>query len=192
MRFPRAIRLVVCGRAPAEAMRAAVERKMETLRLPINATKIRCLRVPEEPVEFLGYRIGCKYNPCTGHSYIGTRPSRDSVRSICRKISEATEARYGLLESELVVERLNRAMLGWVNYFQLGQVSPAYCALDRHATKRLRPRLSLDHGAARPGAAPGQCAGRGVRHAGRLCINSSAKSRRGWREAIVPPAVLVI
>ena len=136
---------VVCGRAPAEAMRAAVERMMGKLRLPINATKTRCLRVPEEPLEFLGYRIGRNYSPRTGRAYIGTRPSRDSVRSICRKISEATEARYERLDAELVVERLNRAMLGWANYFQLGQVSPAYHALDRHAIKRLRQWLCRKH-----------------------------------------------
>ena len=136
---------VVCGRAPAEAMRAAVEQMMQKLRLPINATKTRCLRVPEEALEFLGYRIGRNYSPRTGRAYIGTRPSKDSVRSICRTVSEATAARYGLLESEVVVARLNRAMLGWANYFRLGQVSPAYRALDRHAIKRLRQWLCRKH-----------------------------------------------
>ena len=136
---------VVCGKAPAEAMRVAVERMMERLRLPINTTKTRCLRVPEEPMEFLGYRIGRNYSPRTGRAYIGTRPSRDSVRSISRKISEATHARYEQAEPELVVANLNRAMLGWANYFQLGQVSPAYRAVDRHAVKRLRQWLCRKH-----------------------------------------------
>ena len=136
---------VVCGKAPAEAMRAAVERMMEQLRLPVNATKTRCLRVPEEPMEFLGYRIGRNYSPRTGRAYIGTRPSRESVRSICRKVSELTEARYGLLDPERVVGRLNRAMLGWANYFQLGQVNPAYHSIDSHATKRLRQWFCRKH-----------------------------------------------
>ncbi len=96
MRFPRATRLVVCGKAPAEAMRVDVERMMEKLRLPVNATKTRCLRSPEEPVEFLGYRIGRNYSRNGGRAYIGTRPSKASVHSICRKIGELTEARYGL------------------------------------------------------------------------------------------------
>ena len=30
-------------------MRAVVERMMEQLRLPVNARKVRCVRVPEEP-----------------------------------------------------------------------------------------------------------------------------------------------
>ena len=136
---------VVCGKAPAEAMRVDVERMMESLRLPVNATKTRCLRSPEEPVEFLGYRIGRNYSRNGGRAYIGTRPSTASVRSMCRKISELTEARTGLLEPVVVVERLNRAMLGWANYFQLGQVSPAYRAVDAHAVKRLREWLCRKH-----------------------------------------------
>ena len=136
---------VVCGKAPAEAMRAAVESMMQVLRLPINATKTRCLRVPEEPMEFLGYRIGRNYSHNEGRAYIGTRPSKASVRSICREISELTAARNGLQEPEWMVEKLNRAMLGWANYFQLGQVSPAYRAVDAHAVKRLRQWLCRKH-----------------------------------------------
>ena len=44
---------------------------------------------------FLGYRIGRNYRPDTGAAYIGTRPSRESVRSICRRVSELTTPRYG-------------------------------------------------------------------------------------------------
>ena len=57
---------VICGRAPAAEMRTVVERMMERLRLPVNARKTRCLRVPEEPMEFLGYLVGRNYDPRTG------------------------------------------------------------------------------------------------------------------------------
>ena len=86
---------VICGKAPAEAMRASAERIMESLRLPLNATKTRCLRTPEEPFECLGYRIRRNYSPRSGQASIGTRPGRVSVRSICRMISELTAARCG-------------------------------------------------------------------------------------------------
>ena len=36
-------------------------------------------------------------------------------------------------------------MLGWAKYFQLGQVSPAYRAVDAHAIKRLRQWLCRKH-----------------------------------------------
>jgi len=137
--------LVACGKAPAATMRAVVEAMMERLRVPINAEKTRSMRVPEEPLEFLGYRIGRNYRPTTGRAYIGTRPSRSSVVSVCRRISELTHRRYGLLDSGVVVRRLNRVMEGWANYFQLGQVSPAYQAVDAHAIRRLRQWLCRKH-----------------------------------------------
>ena len=129
--------IVVLGKAPPADMLAAVESLMKRLKLAVNAEKTRCCRVPEESFDFLGYRIGRNYRPKGKGSYIGTRPSKASVRSICRKISELTEPRFGLLEQEVVVKRLNRLMLGWSNYFILGQVRPAYAAIDRHALKRL-------------------------------------------------------
>ena len=39
------------------------------------------------------------------------------------------------------MERLNRTIVGWANYFSLGQVSPAYNAVNRHAVRRLRQWL---------------------------------------------------
>ena len=128
----------VLGKAPAEEMLAAVKRLMDRLKLPINVQKTRCLRCPEEPLEFLGYRIGWNYRPTNGSRYIGTRPSKTSVQSICHRISEQTDCRRGWLEAEEVVGRLNRMVSGWANYFNLGQVSPAYAAVDQHAVRRLR------------------------------------------------------
>ena len=43
------------------------------------------------------------------------------------------------------MERLNRILIGWANYFCLGSVSTTYRALDRHARKRLRWWLCGKH-----------------------------------------------
>ena len=137
--------LCVLGKAPAADMLAAVERLMAGLKLAINERKTRCLRCPEEAFELLGYRIGRNYRPHGEGAYIGTRPSKASVQSICRRISEMTSRRWTGLPTETRVERLNRAMTGWANYFSLGQVSPAYTAIDRHAVRRFRRWLCLKH-----------------------------------------------
>ena len=126
-------------------MRTVVEDLVKRLKLTLNAEKTREVRVPEEPLEFLGYRIGRNYRRDTGRAYMGTRPSPASVQSLCRRVSELTARRYGLLEPERVVGRLNRLLKGWANYFTLGQVSPAYAAIDRHATRRLRQWLCRKH-----------------------------------------------
>ncbi len=135
----------VIGKAPAAGMLAAVQRIMGVLKLPVNARKTRCLRCPEEPFEFLGYRIGRNYRPNGKGAYIGTRPSKASVQGICRKISEWTAPRYGQMSREEMIEHLNRSMTGWANYFHLGQVSPAYNAIDQHAVRRLRQWLCRKH-----------------------------------------------
>jgi len=137
--------LRVLGKASAVEMLATVEALMKALRLTINTEKTRCCRVPEESIQFLGYQIGRNYRPDTGRAYIGTRPSKASVRSIRRRVSELTAPRNELLPAWVVVERLNRLLSGWANYFSLGQVSPAYEAVDQHAKRRLRRWLCRKH-----------------------------------------------
>ena len=68
--------LCVLGKAPAAEMLTAVERLMGGLKLTVNEQKTRCLRCPEEPIEFLGYRIGRNYRPHGKGAYIGTRPGQ--------------------------------------------------------------------------------------------------------------------
>ncbi len=135
----------VLGQVSATKMLAVITQLMDRLKLPINAQKTRCLRCPEEAFEFLGYRIGWNYRPQTGTRYIGTRPSKSSVQSICRRISEQTDCRFGLIDAEEMVRRLNWMISGWANYFTLGQVSPAYCAIDQHAMRRLRQWFCRKH-----------------------------------------------
>ncbi len=138
MKLPSATRLCVLGKAPAAEMLTAVTQIMERLKLTVNEDKTRCLRCPDEALEFLGYRIGRTYRRNGAGAYIGTRPSKASVQGICRKISDQTAARYGWMSPDDMVQRLNRMLSGWVNYYHLGQVNPAYTAIDEHVTKRLR------------------------------------------------------
>ena len=119
----------VLGKAPAAEMLTAVKRIMEVLKLAVNERKTRCLRCPEEPMEFLGYRIGRNYRPMGKGAYIAPDPARRARRS-----ASGRRRGTGCCSAEMV-EHLNRS--GWANYFCLGQVSPAYHAIDRHAVKRL-------------------------------------------------------
>ena len=137
--------LLVLGKTPAAEMLTVLQALMAGLKLTINAEKTHCCRMPEEPIEFLGYRIGRNYRPQTGRAYISTRPSAASVQSICRQVSELTMRRYVSLAPRVVVARLNRLLTGWANYFTLGQVGPAYAAVDRHAARRLRQWLCRKH-----------------------------------------------
>ena len=125
-------------------MLTAVKRIMEKLKLPVNEQKTRCLRCPEEPFDFLGYRIGWNYRRTDGSRYIGTRPSKASVQSICHRISEVTAGNQHR-DPEEIVTRVNRLTTGWANYFHLGEVGTSYRAINRHATQRLRRWLCRKH-----------------------------------------------
>jgi group II intron reverse transcriptase/maturase len=137
---------VICcrpGRA-AQAM-ACMRSMMRTLKLEVNEAKTGVSRLPQESVQFLGYTIGRCYSTHTGRAYIGTRPSKHSLRRVTRRVHELTSRRRTLLEAEQVVGELNRLLVGWGNYFCLGPVSHAYRALDAHTRARLRQWLCGKH-----------------------------------------------
>ncbi len=123
----------------------AIRQMMQRLKLTVNEQKTRLCRIPEESFDFLGYTIGRCYSPKTGRAYIGTRPSKKKVQQLCRDLSELTSHRRTLLDTEVVVGRLNRKLIGWANYFYLGPASKAYAAIDRHVRYRLRRWLCDKH-----------------------------------------------
>lgn len=136
---------VICCKGLAHEAMAAMYRIMEKLKLTVNDEKTHLCQIPQERFDFLGYTFGRCYRPVTGSSYIGTRPSKKSVKRMVDNITAETDARRTLLDADYVVGRLNRMLTGWANYFCLGPVSSAYRALDRHATKRLRRWLCKKH-----------------------------------------------
>ncbi len=143
--------VVICCRGSGEAAMVAMRWMMKKLKLPLNETKTRLLRVPDESVEFLGYTIGRCYSPRTGRAYLGTRPSRKAVQRVCREVSDLTDRRWLLLDVQSRVTRINRLLSGWSHYFLLGPVSPAYRSVDRHTCRRLRQWLCAKHKVQGPG-----------------------------------------
>jgi len=136
---------VSCCRGTGDQAMAAMRTLMERLKLAVNEEKTQRCRIPQGRFDFLGYTFGRCYSARTGRAYIGTRPSKKSVKKVCRTISEATCRRWLLTDSGDRVTALNRILVGWANYFSLGPVSKAYRAVDSHATERLRRWLRKKH-----------------------------------------------
>ena len=136
---------VICCRGTAVHAMAAMREMMQRLRLTVNEDKTRRCRVWDESFEFLGYTIGRCYSAKTGKVYLGTKPSKQTIARLCGEISELTKRRWGFIDSEEQVGRINRKLEGWSNYFRLGPVSKAYRAVDRHTAQRLRRWLCKKH-----------------------------------------------
>ena len=65
----------VVGKAAGAEMLEAVKRIMEKLKLEVNERKTRCLRCPQEEMEFLGYRIGRNYRRTGKGATLGPDPA---------------------------------------------------------------------------------------------------------------------
>lgn len=136
---------VICCKGRSDEAMEVMRSMMAKLKLTVNDEKTHVCSIPQERFDFLGYTFGRCYSRQTGKAYIGTRPSRKSIKRMKESITEETDRSRTLLEAEVVVGRLNRKLIGWANYFCLGPVSPAYQIINAHATNRLRRWLCSKH-----------------------------------------------
>src|SRR5262249_60513345 len=85
--------LVICCRPGSAPVAMATFRNLITrLGLTVNERKTRLVQLPEESFDFLGYTVGRFYGK-GGRPYIGTRPSKKSVRKLLERIHEETSSR---------------------------------------------------------------------------------------------------
>src|ERR1700756_3823559 len=137
--------LVICCRVGADKALAEMRAMMSKLKLTVNETKTRVVKLPEDKFASLGYTFGRCYSYNTGRAYLDTTPSKKRVQRIFEAISQEPGRNKTLLDQETVIKTLNHMMVGWANYFCLGPVSTAYRAVERHARKRLRQWLCAKH-----------------------------------------------
>jgi hypothetical protein len=137
--------LVICCRDTAESAMQALRQATKKLNLAVNEEKTRICRVPEGSFDFLGYTFGRCHSRKDGRAYVGTKPSRKSIKRICDAIRAETGRQTLTGSAEQLVKLLNRKLHGWANYFRLGPVTPAYRIADRHANYRLRQWLCRKH-----------------------------------------------
>ena len=78
------------------------------------------MKLPEESFDFLGYSTGRLYGK-DGRPYIGTRPSRKAIRSLLRRIHDATTPHKTTDSPKSRVAEINRLLRGWAAYFNQGR-----------------------------------------------------------------------
>ena len=138
--------LVICCRpGNGAAALAQMRRLMEKLGLTVNEQKTRLARVPEESFDFLGYTIGQFYDK-DGKAFIGTQPSRKSLKRIIGRIHDETTPRWNLEPVEKRVDELNALLRGWSGYFNQGRVIHVYRIIQRYTDARLRRWLMRRQG----------------------------------------------
>jgi RNA-directed DNA polymerase len=144
---------VVLARYQGPALRSWIEEKIEKwLGLEINRDKTRVvdLRGEKASLDFLGYTFRWDRDLYgRGGRYLNVEPSKKALQRERERINELTDRRQGGTPIPRLIERLNRQLKGWANYFSLGYPSKAYRMINWHVGYRLANHLQ-HHRSQRP------------------------------------------
>jgi RNA-directed DNA polymerase len=136
---------VICSRGKAREAMEWTARTMGRLGLTLNATKTCVRDAWAETFDFLGYTFGAQvHHKWGGRRVMEARPSRKSVGRVKRTLHEVLSP-WNTGAWPEVVERVNRIVVGWSNYFSHGALYYAYRAVDNHLYDRVRHFLRRRH-----------------------------------------------
>lgn len=136
---------VVMARYQGPQLVAWVEKKLEDwLGLKINRTKTRIVNLNEEGthLDFLGYQFRYALDFYgRGTRYLNWGPSVKSVKREKAVLTEMTASRQGWMMVPTLIERLNRHLKGWMNYFGMGYPRQAFRQIGHHVRCRMIQHL---------------------------------------------------
>ena len=125
---------------------AFVEDKLEGwMGLRINREKTRCIKLKEagQRLDFLGYSL--RYDrDLQGRpwKYLNVFPSPKALKRERAKVRAMTDKRQCFTPVPELIERVNRHLRGWANYYDYGYPRKAFRDMNQYVRKRLQIHLN--------------------------------------------------
>jgi RNA-directed DNA polymerase len=132
---------VILMRAGARETLKKVREVLVRMELKLNEEKSRVVDAREGSFDFLGFTFTRKRNPKTGWVITLVEPSRKSEQQFRDEVRDLTSRQSHCLAQQQVVERVNRYVRGWVNYFHVHNSTRVFVRQRFFLEQRMRKYL---------------------------------------------------
>jgi RNA-directed DNA polymerase len=137
--------LVVLARYQSSRLREYIETKIESwlgLELNRDKTKVVDLRCPGTGMDFLGYTF--RYDrdfKGRNYRYLNVTPSSKALQVQRERLRAIINSRSSQIPVRSLIERINRQLRGWANYFSYGYPRMAKRKMNWYVRCRLIKHL---------------------------------------------------
>lgn len=136
---------VVLARYVGPQLEGWIERTLEDwlgLKLNRDKTRVVDLQAKGASLDFLGYTFRYERDLLgRPRQYLNVTVSKKALKRARQRVHEMTSHRYCFMPLLELVQKLNRYLRGWANYFAYGYPRRAFRALNAHVQARLGQHL---------------------------------------------------
>lgn len=137
--------VVLAPRYVGTKLTSFIEDKLETwLGLEINREKTRVVNLKEKgaSLDFLGFTFRY-YDDLKGqgYRYLNVSPSAKAMKKEREQLRELTDVSQTYVPLPTLIQRLNRHLDGWANYFRFGYPRVAFREINWYVRDRLKRHL---------------------------------------------------
>jgi RNA-directed DNA polymerase len=141
VQFLSATRLVILMRGGMKGTVNQVRQVLARMELKLNEEKSRVVDARQGSFDFLGFTFSRKKSVKTGRVITLVEPARKSAEQFRDQVRAMTSRKSHCVPQEEVVERVNRYVRGWVNYFHLHNSTRVFVRQRFFLEQRMRKYL---------------------------------------------------
>jgi len=136
--------VILCKYGTDKAMKL-FDTVLKRLGLSLNEKKTSIINVHHGSFDFLGFTLFMRQSRRTKRRYLHIEPSRKSQNKIKERLRTLTQRNLTILPLAEIVDNVNKALRGWVNYFHHYNCSEVLNKVKNYTEERIRIHLCRRH-----------------------------------------------